>query len=189
MTNITPFTDASAAGVSSQRRLGGLLLPSTAHLRIAALLMLPIAVAGCAPALDPPTSTASPSVPPAHSGSGEIRHELDPLTDRFPQLAGATSATWMSGTLGDGRAPGPSTYWIDAILTFDEAGYATLRAHSDPQPTTERPELDPGLDPFAPTGPLFRSDALDADFSADERRTRVYLDDDSASLILTSWFE
>lgn len=150
-----------------------------ARLWLPALLVAILVVSGCATA-------PQPSV---RSGSGEIRHELTPLTDRFPQLGDATAATWMSGTLGDDRAPGPSTYWIDAIITLDEGGYAALRSQSSLESTTELPKLDAGLDPSLPAGPLLRSDSLDAEFSKDGRDTTVFLDDESRSLVLTSRFE
>lgn len=146
---------------------------------VMALLLLLAIASGCATA-------PQPSV---RSGSGEIRHELTPLTDRFPQLSDATSATWMSGTLGDDRVPGPSTYWIDAIVTLDENGYAALRSQPSLESNTELPKLDAGLDSSVPAGPFLRSDALDAEFSKDGRSTTVFLDDESRSLVLTSRFE
>jgi hypothetical protein len=156
---------------SSPARLWFLALPL--------LLLLLFVASGCA-------SEPRPSV---RSGSGEIRHELTPLTDRFPQLSEATAATWMSGTLGDDRMPGPSTYWIDAIVTLDENGYAALRSQPGLESTAELPKLDSGLDPSLPAGPFLRSDALDAEFSKDGRSTTVFLDDESRSLVLTTRFE
>ncbi|MBF4635693.1 hypothetical protein ITJ38_14870 [Agreia pratensis] len=152
---------------------------SNARRWVPALLALLLVVSGC----------ATEPQPAVRSGSGEIRHELAPLTDRFPQLSEAAEATWMSGTMGDDRAPGPSTYWIDAIVTFDENGYAALRSQSSLESTTELPTLDSGLDPSLPAGPFLRSDTFDAEFSQDGRRTTVFLDDESRSLVLTSWFE
>ena len=153
-------------------------------------------LAGCASSPSPDRTTAasaSASDSASRSGTGEIRHELGPLTDRFPQLATALSATWMSGTMGDERVPGPSTYWIDAVVVLDEAGYAELRALAPDEAGSdvgaELPDLDPGLDDALPPGPFVRSSALDDAFSQDGRVTQVFLDDATSSVILTSRFQ
>lgn len=153
-------------------------------------------LAGCASSPSPGRTTAasaSASDSATRSGTGEIRHELGPLTDRFPQLATALSATWMSGTMGDERVPGPSTYWIDAIVVLDETGYAELRAlapgEAGSDAEAELPDLDSGLDDALPPGPFVRSSALDEAFSQDGRSTQVFLDDATSSVILTSRFQ
>jgi hypothetical protein len=153
-------------------------------------------LAGCASSPSPDRTTAasaSVSDSATRSGTGEIRHELGPLTDRFPQLATALSATWMSGTMGDERVPGPSTYWIDAVVVLDEAGYAELRAlapgEAGSDAEAELPDLDAGLDDALPPGPLVRSSALDDAFSQDGRSTQVFLDDATSSVVLTSRFQ
>jgi hypothetical protein len=153
-------------------------------------------LAGCTSSPSPDRTTASTtsaSDSATRSGTGEIRHELGPLTDRFPQLATALSATWMSGTMGDERVPGPSTYWIDAIVVLDEAGYAELRAlapgEAGSDAEAELPDLDAGLDDALPPGPFVRSSALDDAFSQDGRVTQVFLDDATSSVILTSRFQ
>lgn len=140
------------------------------------------------------TSCSTPAVDPTpapaatRSGTGELRHDLKPLTDRFARLASATKATWMSGTLGDDRVPGPSTYWIDAVVTLDEADYAALRSETDAQSTTETPAVDPGLEDELPDGPFLRSDALDDLFSPDDYESTVFLDDASRTVVVTSRF-
>ncbi|WP_285028430.1 hypothetical protein [Plantibacter sp. ME-Dv--P-122b] len=153
-------------------------------------------LAGCASSPSPDrttAATASASDSATRSGTGEIRHQLGPLTDRFPQLATALSATWMSGTMGDERVPGPSTYWIDAVVVLDEAGYAELRAlapgEAGSSEEAELPDLDAGLDDALPPGPFARSSALDDAFSQDGRSTQVFLDDATSSVILTSRFQ
>lgn len=51
---------------------------------------------------------------------GQLRTDLEPLTKRFPALDTPEQVRWLSGTYGDGRAPGPSTYWIDAVITLSQ---------------------------------------------------------------------
>jgi hypothetical protein len=159
------------------------------------VVALSFGLSGCAPSPSPDrttTASASASDSATRSGTGEIRHDLGPLTERFPQLEGATDATWMSGTLGDDRVPGPSTYWIDAVVTLDEASYAAVRAQAGSTELDEDaqlPELDPGLDDVLPSGPFVRSQAIDDAFSVDGRSTVVVLDDATRTVILTSRFQ
>lgn len=154
-------------------------------LRVAAVaLAVTFALSACSTPADTEPSTSA-----VKSGSGELRQDLKPLTDRFALLAPATAATWMSGTLGDDRVPGPSSYWIDAIVTLPEADYVELRSQTDGQTTTDVSTLDPGLDDVLPSGPFLRSDALDDAFSEDGRSTTVFLDDDTSSVVLTSRFQ
>ena len=63
----------------------------------------------------------------AKDGTGSVRHDLEPLTKRFSALATPISATWMSGTLS-GDSPGPSTYWIDGVVTLRPEVAQSLRA-------------------------------------------------------------
>lgn len=148
-----------------------------------------VAAASLLAACSTPAADPAPDASATHAGSGEVRNDLEPLTDRFPPLQTATDATWMSGTLGDDRVPGPSTYWIDAVVTLDDSDYAALLTETDAQPTTETPVLDPGLEDELPDGPFLRSDALDALFSPDDYRSVVFLEDDSRTVILSSRFE
>lgn len=140
---------------------------------------------GCATPSDGPAPTASE----IRSGTGELRHDLEPLTDRFPRLSAATTATWMSGTLGDDRVPGPSTYWIDAVVTLDESDFAALKAETDARATTEVPSVDAGLEGELPDGPFLRSDVLDALISPDGYWSDVFLDETTRTVILSSRFE
>lgn len=150
--------------------------------------VLALALTGALSACAAPAET-EPSATAVRSGSGEMRHDLKPLTDRFPLFAPATTATWMSGTLGDDRVPGPSSYWIDAVVTLPESDFEALRAQTDAQTTTDTPNVEQDLEASLPSGPFLRSDALDAAFSEDGRASIVFLDDDSESVILTSRFQ
>lgn len=156
-------------------------------LRAAALaLVLAGALSACgapAPAEREPSSSA------VRSGSGELRHDLGPLTDRFSPLGSATTATWMSGTLGDDRVPGPSSYWIDAVVTLPAADFDALRSQTDAQRTDDTPSVSPDLEAALPSGPFLRSDALDEIFSEDGRSSVVFLDEETDSVVLTSRFQ
>jgi len=158
--------------------------PRTAVLALVVVCLL----SGCSPT--PGAGTPTRATAASHEGTGEVRHDLAPLVDRFPQLQGAESATWLSGTLGDGRVPGPTTYWIDAVVVLDPSSYAALRAKADASAeSADLPDLDPGLDASLPAGPFARADALDQEFSAAERSTAVFLDDATSSVVLSTRFE
>lgn len=117
-------------------------------------------------------------------GTGEVRHDVAPLTSRFSALGTPESATWLSGELG-GSAPGPTTYWIDAVVTVSPATAATLLATS-PAPTTTTPEVVPALAPSLPAGPLSTGSALDGLFAAGEFRATAYLTADGKTVVLVA---
>ncbi|MCS5715706.1 hypothetical protein NVV95_14240 [Herbiconiux sp. CPCC 205716] len=123
------------------------------------------------------------------SGTGELRTDLEPLTSRFPLLADAESVTWMSGTLGDDSVPGPSTYWIDAVVTLPAADAEKLAADTQPAPATADPVVESGLEAALPDGPYLTSDALDAAFSPGDIRTTAHLAADGRTLVLRSVFQ
>ena len=138
---------------------------------IAAAVLTLAAAGACSTEPNPPAdrtrSTVSTVTPGTKTGSGEVRSDLEPLTKRFSALDQPVAATWMSGTLG-GDAPGPSTYWIDAVVRVTPETAATMRAAS-PEPTTETPEVQAGVRTGLPSGQLLTSKAL---FTATSARSR-----------------
>ena len=132
---------------------------------VAALLgAICLCLTGCGgkPPSPEPTSraTSSPS-PPAKNGTGEERHDLAPLTKRFPALGLPTTARWYSGTLGDDRVPGPSSYWIDAVVTLEPSAAKSLATDYAAEPASTRPNVVKALRGAVPTGPLVTSEQLD----------------------------
>jgi hypothetical protein len=151
---------------------------------LAAALTLTVTV-GCstdpAPTTDRTRSTVSSTT---KTGTGDVRTDLEPLTKRFGALGTPVSATWMSGTLG-GEAPGPSTYWIDAVVELTPDAASALRSTS-PQPTTESPDVEDGVRAAIPSGQLLRSEALDAKFAQGSFRAKAYLAADSDTVVLVA---
>jgi hypothetical protein len=148
--------------------------------------LLALTTAACStssptPPTDRPRSTVNAAT---KTGTGQVRHDLDPLTKRFTALGRPVAATWMSGTL-DGEAPGPSTYWIDAVVRLSPDTATALRAHS-PAPTTETPDVEDGVRSALPTGQLLCSDALDAAFAQGSFRAKAYLAADSDTVVLVA---
>lgn len=118
-------------------------------------------------------------------GSGERRTDLKPLTDRFDALGEPVDAVWLSGTLGSERAPGPSSFWIDAVVTLDPAVAADLRDRHAPTRTDEVPSVIDDLSDDIPDG-LTSSTELDAAFSTNGFVTDAYLAVDTDIIVLVS---
>ncbi|OBB88895.1 hypothetical protein [Mycolicibacterium peregrinum] len=148
----------------------------------AILVCLTFVVSACNPTGDAPSGDAT---------SDQIRHDLEPLTKRFPAIGHPISATWMGGTLGvqpDGRAtvPGPSDYWIEAIIELEPATADALRSKYVPTATAEAPELTEKLQKDVPGGPFLTGPALDTALSNDDWRSTAYLHSGSNTLVMRS---
>lgn len=144
-----------------------------------ALALTVVSVAGCGP--EPSTVRAAEK-----SGTGELRTDLDPLVKRFPELRAAEGARWMSGTFGSSRAPGPSTYWIDAVVTLPRGGVDDLESAHAPESGGQTPDVVEGLRAELPAGPFLTGDRLDRAFGHGEWSARVYLDPDRDALVLVA---
>lgn len=115
---------------------------------------------------------------------GGLRHDLAPLVKRWPVLAGATSASWVSGTTGDPRAPGPSTYWIDAVITLPAETIGRL-ADAHPADPTPPSSVDPQLRSFLPRATV-TSAQLNARFALPGWQTSAYLAPDAGQVVVTA---
>lgn len=120
------------------------------------------------------------------SGTGEVRKDLEPLTKRFSVLGSPKTATWMSGTMGDSDVPGPSTYWIDAIVTLAPGEARALRSKYAATEAQGAPDVIDGLRGKVPQGRLLASDALDSAFSQDGFSTKAFLDVEANQVVLTA---
>lgn len=97
----------------------------------------------------------------------------------------------MSGTIGgqsDSRvaAPGPSVYWIEAIIELQPATADALRQKYAPTATDKVPNLNADLQPDAPTGSFLTSTALDTALSNNDWRSAAYLHSGSNTLVMRS---
>lgn len=147
---------------------------------ILALVAMVWAMTGCAAPLPP--FPPSPTIA-TKSGDGVVHHDLAPLATRVPALATATAVTWTSGTMGDGRAPGPSTYWIDAVVTLDQVQADHVRSGLTLAPVS-RPTLAAPVDGAVPAGPLLGSDELNRRYAPDNWSATAYLTAEGSTLIL-----
>jgi hypothetical protein len=118
------------------------------------------------------------------TGTGDLRHDLEPLTKRFTALGDPVSATWQSGTLAS-AAPGPTTYWIDAVVELTPEVATALRTH-ETEPTSETPEVVAAVRAAIPSGPLRHGADLDAAFAQGSFRAKVYLVEGTDTVVLTA---
>lgn len=119
----------------------------------------------------------------------EVRHDLAPLTSRFPALAAPVSAdwvTWNSADPNDRSIPGPTTYWIDAVVRLEPATAAALMTTYQPRLDGRSPEVHDLLVAELPPGPYHSGAELDRAFSASGWITHVYLQPTADLLVLTA---
>ncbi|EWC60053.1 hypothetical protein UO65_4619 [Actinokineospora spheciospongiae] len=153
------------------------MTPTARRLTAAAFVLLTTTACG---STQPEKGTTMPS----KSGTGELRTDLDPLTKRFPLLTQAETAQWMSGTLGDDRVPGPSTYWIDAIVTLPRATVAEISEGAREGAAT--PEVVEGLRDRLPEGPFLTGESLDDAFTGKGWSATAYLAKDTNTVVLVT---
>jgi hypothetical protein len=112
------------------------------------------AVGGCAGTPPPPApGGAVASVDEAT----DVRTDRAPIASRFPRLGEFRAVHWVSGRLGDDRVPGPSTYFIEAVVELTPADASALAAGAP----AEAPQPPPVLAPFVPTASWTRSAPVD----------------------------
>ncbi len=83
--------------------------------------------------------------------------------------------------------PGPSTYWIDAVITLDNNQINDLRTSYSPGPNGQTPSVVNGMKKHIPPGPFLTSDALNNAFTEGLWGARgAYLDPQSHKLVLVA---
>ena len=154
-----------------------------------ALLITPT-TASCVPQPRHSRSTeTSVQTPARKTTKNPVRHELEPLTKRFPALGSPISASWVSGDMGDPEAPGPSMYWIDAIVELTPDAVTALKSKYQPVATTTRPDVWNTLVPMLPAGVYLISSALDEAFTSTKIRAKAYLAEQASVIVITSMGE
>lgn len=96
-------------------------------------------------------------------GDMTLRSDAEPLVMRFPVLGTPSKVRWMSGTLGGGAAPGPTSYWIDAVIWVTPEVATTLR-QAQPTATASLPDLVAGLGGQVPSGSYLAGESLNSLF-------------------------
>lgn len=143
------------------------------------------AVLLCASFLVTACNSNTSSAPATKNTHNPVRHEFAPLTTRFPALGTPIAASWISGDMGDPRAPGPSLYWIDAVVELSPATAAELKSTYHPGPSGHRPEVWGTLQDQLPPGDYLTGDALDAAFRT-KTQAKVFLAEDEPTVVITA---
>ncbi|MDA2894442.1 hypothetical protein PDG61_26280 [Mycolicibacterium sp. BiH015] len=145
--------------------------PASRAERLAALLLCGV-LAACSPS----------SVEQAER---ELRTDTEPLTSRFPAIGTPVSATWVTWNNADPRVPGPTTYWIDAVITLQPQ---TARALADLAPATHvsTPEVAEEVRAEVSGGPFVTGTALNGALSTPGWAATGYLDDARNLLVLNA---
>lgn len=154
----------------------------------ALLFTLTFATVGCAGIEDSAPHDRQTAVDvAAKTGDGSIRTDLDPVAQRYSQLAVAESVVWMSGTMGTSDL-GPSTYWMDIVAVMPPSEMEALLALDDLTEVSAMTLVD-GMVKNMPSGPFLGSPALDALFSANGANATVALDAKTRTVVLSGVFE
>ncbi|WP_280833025.1 hypothetical protein [Mycolicibacterium frederiksbergense] len=126
------------------------------------------------------------NAPAAKTTSNPVRHELEPLTKRFPALGSPVTASWVSGDMGDPQVPGPSLYWIDSIVELSPAVADDLKAKYRPVPTSAQPDVWETLRANLPAGGYLASDQLDSAFTSTKIKAKAFLAENAPVVIITA---
>jgi hypothetical protein len=118
-----------------------------------------------------------------------VRHDLEPLTKRFPNLGSPVSASWVSGNMGDSRVPGPSLYWIDAVVELAPDTASQLAEKFAPQATSTGPDVWQSLAGDVPQGEFLASEALNMAFTSQDVKAKAFLSQNTPVLVLTAMGE
>ncbi|WP_156750324.1 hypothetical protein [Mycobacterium sp. 852013-50091_SCH5140682] len=149
--------------------------------------LLVAAVAACGPtAHSPQQRDASMNAPASKTTSNPVRHDLEPMTRRFPALGSPATASWVSGDMGDPSVPGPSLYWIDAVVELTAETANDLKQRYQPVPTTAAPEVWNTLTEWLPKGGYLASDQLDAAFTTTKLKSKAFLAADIPVVVISA---
>jgi hypothetical protein len=132
---------------------------------------------------EPEVSMSHPLPALSRGDRGPVRHDLEPLVKRFGALGSPRGATWQGGTLGSDRVPGPSTYWIEAVVQL-EPGTAHRLVEANGGAPVPPPQIDGALTPALTAGPWAASEPLDGAFRAEGFRGRAFVDEAHDTLVL-----
>jgi hypothetical protein len=108
--------------------------------------------------------------------TAEVRTDRDPIATRFPRLGAFTDVHWVGGTLGDDRVPGPSTYFIEAVVNLAPDDVARLSGEYELTPAPAPPQAPQSLAPFLEGGGAWAtSDELEAGFGPQDWASDVFV--------------
>lgn len=128
------------------------------------------------------TPTASTT---AHARpSDAVRTDPAPIKRRFVALGDPLRVSWQAGIFGDQRVPGPSSYWIDAVVTLQPEIARKLR-NSGALASTAPPTVTADLRGALPHGSWLTGADLDRVVSGTSNYScHAYLAKDTDVIVL-----
>jgi hypothetical protein len=139
-------------------------------IRLGIALALALTVAGCQS--DDTTGSDMTSA----IETAEVRTDHKPIADRFPQLGSFVESHWVGGRLGDDGIPGPSTYFIEAVVTLNADEVALLAGRYDFSRTPAPPQPPSSLAPFIQGGSAWYTSAeLESGFGPSDWVSNVFV--------------
>jgi hypothetical protein len=146
------------------------------------VLIVLVVGSACTPASPPVPRTSATHVATTSAATSAsalpVRTDLGPLLARFPALDGASSASWITWGLPGGgdrlSPPGPSTYWIQAVVHLGADRVAALADTHHAVPVAA-PQLRAELAADLPAGEVLGGPGVDAAFTGDDWRATAYL--------------
>ncbi len=115
--------------------------------------------------------------------NGAVRTDPEPITRRFAALGKPQAVSWQSGILGDERVPGPSSYWIDAVVTLEPQTARKLRTSGALTPI-DAPAVTKTLHGAVPSGPWLGGTDLDRVVSGGGFSARTVIARDADVIVL-----
>jgi hypothetical protein len=116
----------------------------------------------------------------------EIRTDVEPLTKRFPAIGAPEAVRWVTWNSASGGAPGPTTYWIDAVITLQPQTTASLVDGAKPTQQGKAPNVEEALRSAVPAGPFQTGAGLDKTLSNAGWSVTGYLDRARNQLVITA---
>ena len=108
------------------------------------------------------------------------RTDVEPITKRWPQLGGIQQAHWVGGTLTSDGSPGPSSYFIEAVVILAPADLARLTSQHHFSPAPTRPDPPASLRPHLREGNWLSDAEVDQAFSPPNWVSHIYVQPDNA---------
>ena len=124
-----------------------------------------------------------PDLPPEHI---ETRSDYAPLVQRFPVIGVPQQVMWVTWNSASRDVPGPTTYWIDAVITLAPQTASALARDFAPTGQGRVPSVQDALRPAVPPGPFLSGAALNEALSTSGWSSVAYLDDERNQLVLSA---
>ncbi|QYN35496.1 hypothetical protein K1T35_45555 [Pseudonocardia sp. DSM 110487] len=108
--------------------------------------------------------------------TAEVRTDHKPIADRFPQLGSFVNTHWVGGRMGSDQIPGPSSYFIEAVVTLDPDDAVQLRSRYDFTRAPTPPQPPASLAPFMERGSTWSTSIeLESGFGPSDWVSNVYV--------------